>query len=325
MATTVLELQTLTGFAENGGENRYYQGNTDQELLVVGHTYHISLDGTDYTCVAKIVDGVPALGNPGIFGGEDSGEPFLIGIVPGSLWEQEQNILMIYSTDVDSEEHILGITVEESAEYLYFDLELPFTLVESMGLYLWQTWGDTETYPEPKLFDLVEGETYRLVWDGVTYDCVAQYVESNGIVGIGIGNFGMAGLGEDTGEPFVLGVFSDGTNTACYATEEATSHSFILYHLTDSGNGIVLKNYSGVDVTYENVDAVMFDTPDGGTQVYTRGELITGVYVSLDLKDGNQTVTTPEGTLATAATIIKPATLVPENIRNGITIAGVEG
>lgn len=325
MATTVLELQTLSGFAENGGVNRFYESDTDLDLLVVGHTYHISLDGTDYTCVAKIVDGVPALGNPGIFGGEDSGEPFLIGIVPGSLWGQEQNILMIYSTDVDSEEHILGITVEETAECLYFGLELPFTLVESVGLYLWQTYGDTESYPDPKLFDLVDGETYRIVWDGVTYDCVAQYVESGSIIGVGVGNFGMAGLGEDTGEPFVLGVFSDGTNTACYATEDATSHSFVLYHLTSSGNDIVLKNYSGVDVTYENVDAVMFDTPDGGTQVYTRGELVSGVRIALSLKDGNQTVTTPEGTLAKAATIIKPDTLLPENIRNGVTIAGVEG
>lgn len=325
MATTVLELQTLSGFTENGGTSRIYQGNTDQGLLVAGYTYHISLDGTDYTCVAKMVDGVPALGNPGIFGGEDSGEPFLIGIVPGSLWEQEQNLIMIYSTDTEATEHIIGITVEESAECLYFALDLPFTLVESMGLYLWQTWGDTETYPEPKLFDLVDGETYRIVWDGITYDCIAQYVESGGIVGVGIGNFGMAGLGEDTGEPFVLGVFSDGSNTACYATEEATSHSFILYRLIPNGHDIVLKNYSGADVTYENVDAVMFDTPNGGTQVYTRGELISGVYISLDLKDGNQTATTPEGTLANAATIIKPDTLVPENIRNGITIAGVEG
>jgi hypothetical protein len=45
----------------------------------------------------------------------------------------------------------------------------------------------------------------------------------------------------------------------------------------------------------------------------------------LDLKDGNQTVTTPEGMLARSATIIKPDTLVPENIRGGAIIAGVEG
>lgn len=325
MATTILELQTLSNFVENGGENRYYQTYTELPMFVVGHTYHISWDGVDYTCVAKVVDSVPAIGNEGIFYGDGTDEPFMMGIVPGAVIGEEQNVLMIYSTDPDTTEHIVGITVEEAAEEVYFGFELPFTLAEGMGLYLWQTYGDTETYPDPKLFELIAGETYRIVWDGITYDCVAQYVESGGIVGTGIGNFGIAGLGEDTGELFLLGVFSDGSNTACYATEEAASHTIILYRLLSNGHDIVLKNYSGVDVTYENVDAVMFDTPDGDTQVYTRGELITGVYVGLDLKDGNQTVTTPEGTLANAATIIKPATLLPENIRNGVTIAGVEG
>lgn len=325
MATTVLELQTLSGFTDNGGDNRIYQSNSDQDLLVVGYTYYISWDGVNYACVAKIVDGVPALGNPGIFGGEDSGEPFLIGIVPGYLWDQEQNISMIYSTDTESEEHTIGITVEESAEYSYFGLELPFTLVESVGLYLWQTWGDTETYPDPKLFDLVEGETYRVVWDGVTYDCIATYVESGGIVGVGIGNFGVAGLGDDTGEPFLLGVFSDGSNTACYATEEAATHSIILYHLLSDGEGIVLKNYSGEDVTYDNVEGVLFNTPDGGTQEFTKGTLVTGLSASVDFSNGNQVISAPTGTLAKSATIIKPATLVPENIRNGITIAGIKG
>lgn len=325
MATTVLELQTLTGFVENGSESRYYQDYTEMELLVIGHTYHISLDGADYTCVAKIVDGVPALGNPGIFGGEDSGEPFLIGIVPGDWLGEDANILMIYSIDPNAAEHTVGITVEESAELVYSSFGLPFAYTEMFGMYLWETYGDTEAYPDPKLFDLLIGETYRLVWDGTTYDCIAQYVDAGSIEGNCIGNLGLVGLGDDTGEPFLLGVFADGSDTACLTSEDGDSHSVILYRLIPSGNEIILKNYSGVDVTYENVDAVMFDTPDGSTQVYTRGELITGVYVSLDLKDGNQTVTTPEGTLATAATIIKPATLVPENIRNGITIAGVEG
>lgn len=325
MATTVLELQTLSGFVENGSESRYYQNYTSSGLFVVGGTYHISWDGVDYTCVAKIVDNVPAIGNEGIFYDEGSDEPFMIGIVPGSVLGEEQNILMIYSTDPDAEEHIISITAEETAEDIYFGFELPFAYASMFGMYLWETYGDTENYPNPKLFDLYAGETYRVIWDGITYDCVAISVDSGGIAGVGIGNFGLAGLGESTGEPFVLGVFADGSDTACLTSEEDATHSIIIYRLLASGNEIVLKNYSGTDVTYENVDAVMFDTPDGGTQVYTRGELISGVSVWLSLKDGNQTVTAPDGTVARSATIIKPDTLVPENIRNGITIAGVEG
>lgn len=325
MVNTVLELQTLSGFAENGGENRFYQNDTELSPLVVGHTYHIHWDGTDYTCVAKIVDSVPALGNEGIFYGGGTDEPFMIGIVPGDVIGEEQNILMIYATDVDAAEHTVGITVEESAEYIYFGFGLPFAYTEWFGMYLWETYGDMEHYPNPKLFDLIEGETYRIVWDGVSYDCVAVSVNGGGIVGIGIGNFSLAGLGDNTGEPFVLGVFADGSDTACLTSNEGDTHSIILYHLTASGDGIVLKNYSGEDVTYENVQAVMFDTPDGGKQTFTKGTLITGLATSVNFANGNQVISTPTGTLAKSAIIIKPATLLPENIRNGITIAGIEG
>lgn len=325
MATTILNLQILSGFEADSGGGRVYMDYTTTPLLVVGNTYHIHWDGLDYTCVAKTVDEIPALGNPGIFGGEDSGEPFLIGIVPGEWIGDESNILIIYSADSDATEHTVSITAAESAELVFTDLWMPFQYASMFDMYLWETYRNPDTYPDPTPFEMYPGETYRLVWDGVPYDCVAVSVNGGGIVGTGVGNFGLAGLGEDTGEPFVMGVFADGSDTACLTPVEGDSHSVILYRLIPSGNEIILKNYSGEPVTYENVDAVMFDTPDGGTQVYTRGELISGISVQLELKDGNQTVTTPEGMLARSATIIKPDTLVPENIRGGAIIAGVEG
>ena len=325
MSTTILELNTISDFISDGNEGRVYQNYTALSLLVIGNTYHINWDGTNYTCVAKAVDSVPALGNPGVFGGEDSGEPFLIGVVPGDWIGEESNVLIIYSTDPEAAEHTIGITAEENAELLFSHLSLPFNFFSMYGMYLWESYGDTENFPDPTPFNLLAGETYRVVWDGTPFDCVAVSVDNGLIVGTGLGNFGLLGLGENTGEPFVLGVFEDGSDTACLTPNEGDYHSILIYRQIPSGNEIVLKNYSGVPVTYENVDAVMFDTPEGGTQVYTRGELIGGVRIGLDLKNGNQTVTTPEGTLANAATIIKPDTLLPENIRNGITIAGVEG
>lgn len=325
MATTVLELRTLSGFVEYDEAGRAYENFTDLPLLVVGHTYHISLDGVEYTCVAKIIDSVPALGNAGIFGGEDSGEPFLIGVVPGEWIGENSNILMIYAADPDATEHTIGITVEETAELIFSHFGLPFHFVSMYGMYLWETYGDTENFPDPTPFELIPGETYRVVWDDTVHDCVAVSVDSGGITGTGLGNFGLLGMGEDTGQTFVMGVFADGSDTACLTPQEGDYHSMIIYRLVDTGHDIVLKNYSGEAVTYENVDAVMFDTPDGGTQVYTRGELIKGVRIAVDFRGGDLTVTTPEGTLTNAATILKPAALLPENIRNGITIAGIEG
>ena len=88
---------------------------------------------------------------------------------------------------------------------------------------------------------------------------------------------------------------------------------------------IVIKNYGGIDVTYENVEKVMFNTSDGGTQIYSKGELAENVPIALDFSGGNHTVIAPDGTLVKSAIILKPETLLPENIAEGVEIAGLVG
>lgn len=53
--------------------------------------------------------------------------------------------------------------------------------------------------------------------------------------------------------------------------------------------------------------------------------VIEGAEVELYLADGDQTVNLPDGVVAKSAVIKKPATLTPENIVQGVEIAGVEG
>ena len=48
-------------------------------------------------------------------------------------------------------------------------------------------------------FDIVEGQTYTVVWDGTEYECVC--FEFNSL--LGIGNLSIYGQGADTGEPFI--------------------------------------------------------------------------------------------------------------------------
>ena len=48
-------------------------------------------------------------------------------------------------------------------------------------------------------FDIVEGQTYTVNWDGTEYECVGFVFESIP----GLGNLSILGLGDDTGEPFV--------------------------------------------------------------------------------------------------------------------------
>lgn len=89
---------------------------------------------------------------------------------------------------------------------------------------------------------------------------------------------------------------------------------------------IVLKDRLGVFQTYEGVNKVLLNTAEGGTQLFTAGEAIENMPIALDFSgEENQTVTAPEGYLVKSAIIQKPAGLIPENIAEGITIAGIEG
>lgn len=47
-------------------------------------------------------------------------------------------------------------------------------------------------------FDLVEGQTYTVNWDGTEYECVCRDGGS-----LYIGNLSISGEGEDSGEPFI--------------------------------------------------------------------------------------------------------------------------
>lgn len=88
---------------------------------------------------------------------------------------------------------------------------------------------------------------------------------------------------------------------------------------------VILKNRDGDDVTYSGVEAVKLVTADGGTQIFSKGQAVEGMVIVPDFSGGDQAVTAPEGFLVKSGTIQKPDTLTPNNIRDGVTVAGVEG
>ena len=63
----------------------------------------------------------------------------------------------------------------------------------------------------------------------------------------------------------------------------------------------------------------------GGKRVYSRGEVLGGASVSLSFENGDMTLEAPEGYLIRSAVLKKPASLLPENILEGVNIAGVVG
>lgn len=173
---------------------------------------------------------------------------------------------------------------------------------------------------------ILENEIYTVVWDGIEYSCPSWYEDLFGIYAIGNMSIYTENV-EDTGEPFVIGGNDMG---GLFVTSDIvnTSHTVSIYKgvsVEDDSASIILKNYSGVDVRYDDANAVVFDTPSGGQAIYSRGEAIEGVNVELNLASGDQVVKAPDGMLVKSAIIKKPADLKPHNILKGVNIAGVEG
>lgn len=179
----------------------------------------------------------------------------------------------------------------------------------------------------PLPYTFVEGREYTVVWDGTGFVRTAfAYTASDGSECVAVGNPLVAG-GEDNGD--VFGIACDTTNNLLhyFSTETLTKHTVAIYQEVESeGTSIVLKDRNGNDVTYEGIKTVTFDTPTEGVQAtFTLGVEQTGKVVELDLADGNQTVKADDGYLLKELTIKKPETLVPENIRNGENVGGVQG
>lgn len=112
---------------------------------------------------------------------------------------------------------------------------------EALAFSAAEDWGGRyvhEINAADKVFVLIEGNTYTVNWDGEQHVCVGKQMSMNGITGVGIGNYGLVGAGDDTGEPFVIGHithFDDGTNSldmnanVFMASDTAETHTVSVY------------------------------------------------------------------------------------------------
>lgn len=139
-------------------------------------------------------------------------------------------------------------------------------------------------------------ETVTISWDGMEYICKAVLLDE---IYIYVGNLSIAGLGEDSGEPFCLLVVyePDELYAAIGTYSNAPTHTVAIYKGSSAPALIP----------------------------YTYGELLDGVQITPNFVDGDQHITVPDGSLVKKATILKPDTLRPENIKQGVEIAGITG
>ena len=189
-------------------------------------------------------------------------------------------------------------------------------------------------------FSLVDGQEYIVVWDEEEYVRTAFAFTNprDGSSCVALGNPLVTG---GTANEDKFAIVEDKTNGYAYffSTETTSSHKVSISQIIEEEEpetpiepeepeevGIVIKDRLGDDVTYYGVETVTFDTNiEGRQQTYTKGVLMGGVDIDLDLENGDQAIIVPEGYLMKQATIKKPENLTPENIREGESIAGIEG
>lgn len=89
---------------------------------------------------------------------------------------------------------------------------------------------------------------------------------------------------------------------------------------------VKLLNGSKQEVTYSGIETITLPDADSeGVKKFTAGEPLDSVPITLDFSEGDQTVDAPEGYVVRSAVVKKPDTLLPENITEGVEIAGVVG
>jgi hypothetical protein len=155
--------------------------------LTVEDTYKVTWNGTEYEVVAFENDGAVSLGNGSLYNSslENTGEPFLLDLYEG----------VFYIMIAENPDSIVTFSIKDSdGNVLLSDAK----------------YGNTYfTMPTPGA-SLTIGNSYVVKWNGIVYELVA-YRDSYDR--ISLGNDAING-GNDTGEPFILGIDED--NGVCY-------------------------------------------------------------------------------------------------------------
>lgn len=149
------------------------------------------------------------------------------------------------------------------------------------------------------LFLLAEGEIYNVAWNDGVHTCTAKLITFNGAPTIGLGNFALAGLGEDTEEPFLIGVGADGLSAAVYTTTSETPITVRVYQsipdkwllkekcLPDAAQPVSI-DLSGLDTNGTIVETYA----DGTTKTTTLEFDASGNPIKITDGDGNVTTLT---------------------------------
>lgn len=123
-------------------------------------------------------------------------------------------------------------------------------------------------------FEAIVGKTYKVYWDGTTYECTCVPFDGDRA----IGNLSIIGMGSDTGEPFIIGVFN-GEGIQIATADTSASHTI---SISQEDKSKVVK----IDPKY--LPKTAFITYDSNTNTYSSDLTYDELYEIM--LDGRQVV-----------------------------------
>lgn len=316
----------------------FYWANFEEpdhaKLLALGEAYHVLWEGAEYvvTAQATIVDGIEAVfvGNQLFAGGANDDIPFVFATYINP-YDTTQAAWLVYSF-TEEPKTVRVYQVLESLNGTDIVPTKMYTLFEDVD----SIYGISVPLSDLS-GEIVVGEEYMVLWDANGYRVTAKELrdENDGEASYFsyLGNGSYIG-GESSDAPFgIIFMYSSSDTLSMVlivAYDNSTSKTVRVYQpsassdVSDSAN-IVLKDLNGEDVVYEGVSEIALIDDAGNDVMFSRGELLEGLQIDLNMSRGNQTVEAPKGYLVKKVTIKKPETLIPGNILKGIEIAGVVG
>lgn len=268
----LLKEQTIDGFTPGVNDDTLYVNAITVDFsFTEGKSYKVKWDGAVHTCTATELSGAISIGNPFLIGeGEDSGEPFVIGITSDGIMlfnansEKPSHRVAIYANDTAATS-LPTVTEDDNGKFLRVvdgawaaaksegsgtvstqrivildeTNYTGFALSEAYGVYAYGF--------SPCPFALVIGETYTVEWDGVSYTCTA--VDASALMPgfVALGNFSAFTGGASTGEPFVLGYAEVGISGQpeinFIALDTQTEHAVAIYQEDAIATESFVKTY----------------------------------------------------------------------------------
>lgn len=189
------------------------------DAIHAGGLYIVTWNGVDYRCIGKASSDGNYIGNGSFMNAgnitfEDTGEPFCVLQFGGSYY-------MVYKADKTAETVTVKVvgkkeTVWHKLDSKYLNEALQFgtgELVEVLPETMVEVDPEMGSGMLPDVLDVIDGNTYKVNWNGTEFECTAQVYVENDISGVCLGNLSVMTGGTDTGEPFVIVCF-DATTAA---------------------------------------------------------------------------------------------------------------